>query len=128
METKDTFFTDTRKKVQDYVGQRLLLFRLQVIEKVSGAVAGIVTGIIAAVLALFALLFLSIMAGYYFSALTDSHIWGFGIVAGIYLLLLVIVLALSKSLLRKSIINKMIHNLLDKTHDHETNDNISSAN
>ena len=69
-------------------------------------------------LAFFVLLFFSIMAGYYFATLTGSMFSGFGIVAGFYLALLLI-LVLTRKRIEKNITNTVIRILFAKNTDDE---------
>ena len=72
-----------------YIDTRIDLVRLEAQEKAKVAFVGAAHGITLAVIGLFALIFLSVFAGLALNAALDSSFWGFGIVAGIYLLLLI---------------------------------------
>ena len=85
-----------RKAVSSYLNDRVELLRLEMAEKTARLSAGLVVGAIVAMLGFFLLLFLSLMAGYFFSQLTDSLFAGFAIVAGAYLLMLVWLLTWGK--------------------------------
>lgn len=121
MNTQENFFTDTRNKVQEYIQEKILLLKLKLIAKASRLISKLITSILMAIVGLFILLFLSIMAGYFFSELTGSNIWGFGIVAGIYIVILFIIMAIGKKAFQKSMIDKLIHSLLEKNHNDESN-------
>ncbi|GAA4351587.1 hypothetical protein GCM10023185_10360 [Hymenobacter saemangeumensis] len=75
-----------------YLDTRIDLVRLELQEKVKSILVSTVHGVMLALLGLFFLIFLSIFAGLALNDALDSHFWGFGIVAGFYLLLLVLVL------------------------------------
>src|SRR5436305_5980914 len=93
-EPESNFFTDTINLLKQYISDRITLIKLQSIEKVSTLAASIASGVILAVLGLFFLIFFSITLGFLFASWLHSNTAGFGIVAGIYvLLLLLIVLA-----------------------------------
>ncbi len=123
MQTKVNVFTESFKSAQDYLHQRMTLIKLQVIEKVSSLIASIVAGVLIALLGFFILLSLSIMGGFYFAELTGSNYIGFGIITGIYVVLLLIVFALRKKVIGKSIINSVIKSMLDKTPEHDADSN-----
>ena len=75
-----------------YLDTRIDLVRLELQQKVSSVFVGTIHGATLAVLALLFVVFVSIFAGLGLNAALDSTFWGFGIVAGFYLLLLVLVL------------------------------------
>lgn len=125
MQTKDNFFTESKRSVKEYIHQKILLIKLQLVEKVSHLVASIISAFIIAVLSFFILLCLSIMAGFYFASLTDSNYIGFGIITGIYVILLFIILALRKNTINRAIINSIIKTMLDKTPDHDADNDTS---
>ena len=75
-----------------YRDTRIDLIRLELQEKVSGVFVSTLHGVALALLGLMVLIFGSIFAGFALNTALDSPYWGFGIVAGVYLLLLVLVL------------------------------------
>ena len=101
------FFKKSKAQVEQYVQDRIWLLKLQLSENTARLVAVLFTLLMIGLLAFFVLLFLSIMAGYYFSAVTGSFFTGFGIVAAFYVLLLII-LILCREWIQKKIMDKMI--------------------
>ena len=101
------FFKESKAQIEQYVQDRIWLLKLQLSEKTARLVAVLFTLLMIGLLAFFVLLFLSIMAGYYFSAVTGSFFTGFGIVAAFYVLLLII-LILCREWIQKKIMDKMI--------------------
>jgi uncharacterized membrane protein YqjE len=75
-----------------YLDTRIDLVRLELQQKVKDILVGTVHGMMLAILGLLFLVFLSIFAGLALNAALNSSYWGFGIVAGFYLLLLILVL------------------------------------
>ena len=75
-----------------YLDTRIDLVRLELQQKVSSAFVGTIHGVTLALLGLLFLIFVSIFAGLALNDALNSDFWGFGIVAGFYLLLLVLVL------------------------------------
>ena len=75
-----------------YLDTRIDLVRLELQQKISSALVGAIHGVMLALLGLLFLIFVSIFAGLALNDALDSDFWGFGIVAGFYLLLLVLVL------------------------------------
>lgn len=78
------------KNLMGYIDTRIDLVRLEVQQKVKTIFVGVAQGATLAILGLLFVLFLSIFAGLALNDALDSHYWGFGIVAGFYLLLLII--------------------------------------
>ena len=119
MEKEADFFAESKQKVQDYVQDRILLLKLEMIEKTSKLVSMMFIGLLITVLSLFIILFLSFMAGYYFAAVTGSEYLGFGIVCGFYILLLAFIMLAGKKLLHNFITNKVIETIFDQTADND---------
>lgn len=116
---KNAFFEDTQALVEDYVNNRLKLLKLQTAEKSSKLVTLIFAGLVIGLLAFFILLFLSIMAGYFFAELTHSQFYGFGIVAAFYILLLVVVIYMRKKFLDKYISDTVVKIFFDSNDDED---------
>ena len=111
---KPNFFTELKDHFQSYVADRITLVKLQVAEKISVAVAAVISGVLLIVFGLFLLIFISITLGFLFSHWLDSYAAGFGIVAGIYLLLVLLVAFFGKKLFGNAVTNKLIQNFLKK--------------
>jgi len=123
MGDQKNFFEESKDAIKRYLQDRLLLLKLQLTEKIAKLISVMFTCLMIAVLIFFIILFLSIMAGFYFASLTGSNFWGFGIVAAFYLILLIIIIILRKRVLQKSIINMIIAVMFEKTkeeHEHES--------
>jgi hypothetical protein len=125
MEIKENYFADTKASVQDYLEDRLLLFKLQATDKVSKGAALFATLFIAAILGIVFLVLLGMTGGYFFASLTDSLASGFAIMTGIYLVIIVLVLVVMKKKIQSTVINAMIRGLFkkDKTVTNEPNNN-----
>jgi len=123
MGDQKNFFEESKDAIKRYLQDRLLLLKLQLTEKIAKLISVMFACLMIAVLIFFIILFLSIMAGFYFASLTGSNFWGFGIVAAFYLILLIIIIILRKKVLQKSIINMIIAVMFEKTkeeHEHES--------
>jgi polyferredoxin len=116
---KKTFFEQTQDLTEDYIKNRLWLLRLQTAEKSARLVSLVLTGLVLGLLGFFVLLFLSIMAGYFFAQLTGSLFYGFGLVTLFYLLLVLILIKLRKKYLEKWITDRVIRIFFDSS---ETDD------
>ncbi len=115
-EQQPGFFEQTHKLTEEYIQNRLLLLKLTAAEKSARLSGLLVSFLIIALLAFFVLFFISIIIGYLFVWVTGSLFWGFGIVAGFYILLL-LVFILRKKYFEKIIANIVIRVFFDKTSD-----------
>ncbi|KUG06017.1 phage holin family protein [Solirubrum puertoriconensis] len=98
-----------------YIDTRIDLVRLEVQEKVKTAFVGTAQGVTLGLLGLLFLVFLSIFAGLALNDALDSPFWGFGIVAGFYLLLLIIFLVGVGKKLYQGLADKMLSNTIYKS-------------
>ncbi len=114
MTNNENFFTESKIKLEEYIHERILLLKLQVLEKVSKIIAGLFSGLLMILFIFFILLFLSIMGGYFFADLTGSLVYGFGIIAGIYIVLFLILLAIKNKIIDVKITNFVIDIFFDK--------------
>ena len=119
MEKEEDFFVESKQKIEDYVRDRILLLKLEMVEKTSKLLSVMFIGLLITILSLFILLFLSFMAGYYFAAVTDSLYLGFGIVCGFYVLLLLFMIFAGKKILHTVITNTVIETIFDQTADND---------
>ena len=107
------FFTETKKELETYLSNRLLLFKMQAANKFARTIANMIVVMLLLLLLFACLLFLSFTAGYFFSSLTGSYTCGFGMVTGIYLIFFLFMLVYRKKM-DKSIANLIIKSLLKK--------------
>lgn len=98
-QTQEDFFAESKEELRQYLQSRIWLLKLQAGEKAAQVTAALVTLLVIGLFAFFVLLFLSIMAGYYFSELFQSQFTGFSIVAGFYVLLLGMLLLARKKIM-----------------------------
>ena len=117
MNEQEDFFAASKTALEKYIEDRILLLKLQSVEKISVLVSLMFTGLLMALLSFFVLLFISIMAGYYFASLTESMFAGFGIVAGFYIILLIILATAGKKYLTVFITNLVIKIFFDQNAD-----------
>lgn len=114
---KQSFFEETQDLIESYVNNRLRLFKLQTAEKSSRVVTLLFAGLVIGILSFFILLFISIMAAWFFSEVFHSQFYGFGTVALIYILLLVIAVWMRKKYLDKYIFHRVVKILFDSNTD-----------
>lgn len=116
-EEKKPFFEETQDLLERYLSNRVQLVKLQLAEKSARVTTLLAAGLIIAFLGFFVLLFSSIMLGFYFSEKLHSQFFGFGIVAVIYFLLLLLVVIFRKPLLDQFIFRKIVAILFDTDED-----------
>ncbi|RFP63873.1 phage holin family protein [Hymenobacter lapidiphilus] len=98
--------------LKGYLDTRLDLVRLEVQEKAKHTFVIVAHGITIAIIGLFFFLFLNLFLAFLLNDVLDSHFWGFGIVAGFYLILLVaFVMGVDKSAFQ-ALADKMLSNTI----------------
>lgn len=103
-----------KENVEDYIETRIDIIKLKAIDKTGSAASGAIVGVIAAILGLFILQFLSFSAAYAISELTGYHYLGFLCVAGFYILLTILLVALKEKLVTMPIINGLLKKFYNK--------------
>ncbi|MCW3110176.1 MAG: phage holin family protein [Segetibacter sp.] len=105
---KDGFFVQVKEMVEDYVDDRVLLLKLQATEKAAKASSTLFIGVVITFISLILFMIISFIAGYYLSQAVNSYPGGFAILAGIYVLLIIILLYVHKKFTSKMIIDSVI--------------------
>lgn len=96
--------------VKEYTSKKLTLLKMEATEK-SSVTAGTVTYLtLAAVAALFFIILLNIGLGFLIGTWVDNYGYGFLILAGFYLLLILIVFA-ARNAIKAAVANKIIKSL-----------------
>jgi len=98
-----------------YLDTRIDIVRLETQEKVKNAFVGTVHGVTMGLIGLMFLIFLSIFAGLALNAALDSTYWGFGLVAGFYLVLLIIFLVGVDKKIFQGLADKLLNNTIYKS-------------
>ncbi len=110
---KQTFFEETRVMVEEYVDDRVLLFKLQASEKVARLVSRMYILFILGILLFVVLLIITVIVGYFLAFLTDNFIIGFGIVGIVYLALILVLYQMHKRFLGKRVMNAVVKTLFE---------------
>lgn len=105
--TTKTFLTELKEQLIEYVEIRQTLTKLTIYEKVSLITATLSWSLVLLFLASFTFLFLFIALGLFLGTLLNSSALGFTLVAGFYLVLIVIGVILRKKI-QRFIVTKMI--------------------
>jgi hypothetical protein len=98
-----------------YLDTRIDLVRLEIQQKVSTILVGTIHGAALAMLGLLFTIFVSIFAGLALNSALNSPYWGFGVVAGFYLVLLVLVLVGVDKTAFQGIANKALKDTIYKS-------------
>ncbi|MBA3663067.1 MAG: phage holin family protein [Bacteroidetes bacterium] len=98
--------------LKNYVNTNCELIKFQIVNQSSSVGAGFVSGLLIAITGILLVLFLSIGAGFYMSAKLGDAYSGFGIVAGFYFILVLVLIIGRKKLVEIPLRNKIIEKLL----------------
>ena len=98
-----------------YLDTRIDIVKLELQQKASTVLVSTVHGAALAMLGLLFIIFVSIFAGLALNSALDSPYWGFGIVAGVYLVLLVLVLVGVDKTAFQGIANKALKDTIYKS-------------
>ncbi len=113
MESKPTNVEELFQKLKEYADTRLALFKLKGINKVSGFMSTVLTMLVL-VLLLFAILFcITIGAALVIGAWVGKTYCGFFIVAGIYLIIVLVLYSMRGKLIKGPVSNKLIKELMN---------------
>jgi hypothetical protein len=97
-----------------YVTTSYELIKLEAAEATSVIGSEVISELYVSLAGFIFILFISVAAGFFFSDYLSSKYMGFGIVAGVYFLLWMILKIGRKSMLEKSIRNKIIYKIFNK--------------
>ena len=98
-----------------YLDTRIDIIRLELQQKVSGIFVSVIHGVVLGLLGLLFLIFGSIYAGFALNSALDSPSLGFGIVAGVYLVLLVLVVVGLDKKVFQGLANKVLKDTIYKS-------------
>ncbi|MCK7558629.1 hypothetical protein MKQ70_27990 [Chitinophaga sedimenti] len=90
------YFSETGKVAREYVETRLDLIKLQAAGKLSRALGLFFSLVMAFLLFFLAIVFLGMVMGFWIGEMTNSFATGFGCAAGMFILLLILILAFRK--------------------------------
>jgi hypothetical protein len=117
------FINENVSLLKEYVEVRLELIKLRTVRMASRTLSILLTGFIIIMLSLFILLFLGLTFSAWINALTGSAIAGYAATAGLYLLLLLLVIAFRKPLLQNPLIRIFIaENMKEEEEAHQPGD------
>ncbi|MBW8686150.1 hypothetical protein [Chitinophaga rhizophila] len=116
------YFNQTGKVAKEYLETRLDLIKLQAAGKLSKALGLFFTLILAFLLFFFVIVFLGMVLGFWIGEMTNSFTLGFSCSAGLFVLLLGIILIFRKPLVQVPLSNMLIKELLNEMDMDESNE------
>lgn len=105
---KQSFFVEVKEMVEEYVEDRLLLIRLQLTEKAAKLSAVVFLLVCIGMLSLILLMIISFIAGYCLSQAVGSYPIGFGILAIVYVVLILLLIVIHRKYTGKIISNRVV--------------------
>jgi hypothetical protein len=102
------FYQENKKLVREYIETRVELLKLKSVRSLSQVLSLMIILFITSALLLFVMLFLGMSFAWWIARLTDSNAIGFLSAAGLFTLLVMIVIALRKPLFRTPLIKMFI--------------------
>ncbi len=110
---KETQSQSIVDQIKEYIELQIKIAKYKAIDGSSGVIASVIVGATLAILGLFLILFASFTLGFYLSEVLESFWAGFGCVAGLYLVL-VLVISLSSKAIKNAIGDKMISKIFNE--------------
>jgi hypothetical protein len=107
-EKKESFFGESINLVKDYADTRTRILRLQGIRFAAKTGGAIIWAVISMFLLFLVLVFIGITAGFWFSSLTGSYIYGFGLATLLLILITLLLAAVRKSVFINPLVKKLI--------------------
>ena len=105
---KESFFVEMKDMLEEYAEDRLLLLKLQATEKVAKVSSSLFIAVLTGAVGLIVFMIISFIGGYYLSMAVNSYPGGFGILGGIYVLLIFILLFVHKKYTSKIVSDKIV--------------------
>ena len=113
MEELKTKAEDLKKNLKEYAETYYKLTILKVTDKATNVVSGLLAGVSVLFFGVFVLLFLSLALATWLGQLVNSEAAGYLIVAGIFILIIVILVMMRKRIVFPMIRNKIIRKLYE---------------
>jgi hypothetical protein len=108
------YFNQTGKVAKEYLETRLDLIKLQAAGKLSKALGLFFSMILAFLLFFFVIVFLGMVLGFWIGEMTNSFTIGFSCSAGLFIVLLGILLLFRKPLIQGPLSNMLIRELINE--------------
>lgn len=109
----NAYFEETYELVKKYTDDRLLLLKIQSAKKTAKITSKIVYIFVTSILLFFVLLFLGFMLAYFFAEKLNSTFYGFAVVAGISIFILLLFITLYKIYFSGKVMNMITQVFFD---------------
>lgn len=116
MEERKFSINGVYQKSKEYIDTRFKLVKLKLVERSSRLIASLITDGLKGILAVFVVFYLSLSLGFYLSELLGSNALGFLATGGIFILLIVVIMAFEHPL-ERFFMNLSIKRFLQKWND-----------
>ena len=116
MEERKFSINGVYQKSKEYIDTRFKLVKLKLLERSSRLIASLITDGVKGILAVFVVFYLSLSLGFYLSELLGSNALGFLATGGIFILLIVVIIAFEHPL-ERFFMNLSIKRFLQKWND-----------
>lgn len=105
---------ELKESIQGYIHSSTEYYKLLIFKNSIKGITALILGVVLFFLLFFFIIFLSIAAAVLISEALDSPSAGFFIVAGFYLLLMILVLVFGKKFLEKTLLTKVSRKMFNK--------------
>ncbi len=105
----NTYFEETFELVKKYTDDRILLLKIQSAKKTAKITSKIVYIFVASIILFFVFLFFGFTLAYFFAERLNSTFYGFALVAGISVFILLLFIALYKIYFSGKVMNMITH-------------------
>jgi hypothetical protein len=114
------FFKENKQLLKEYIDVRAELLKLQAVKILSRSLSLLLVIVIVSFLALFVILFLGMSFAWWIAELTQSNTAGFAAGAGLFVVLLLLVIALRRPLFQNPLIRIFITESVKEMEETET--------
>jgi hypothetical protein len=112
-ENFSNYFNQTGKVAREYLETRVDLIKLQAAGKLSKALGLFFSIMMAFLLFFFVVVFLGMVVGFWIGEMTGSYTIGFSCAAGLFIILLAVLLVFRKSLIQRPLANMLVAEMLE---------------
>ena len=113
------FIKENKSLAKEYVETRITLAKLQAVKVLSRSLGMLIALAIVSFLALFVVLFLGMSFAWWIAKITESNAVGFASAAGLFLAIVLLVIAFRKQLFQDKLVELFIRETVKDLHDHE---------
>lgn len=115
-----SFLTQLREAGTEYLEAKVQLTKVQAFEKISRVTGIVFSLLIIVLLSCFTVVFIGLMLGFLIADLTHSNAIGFSVIAGVFMLFLIILVLKRESILEKPIAEKVVKELFEEENEKDS--------